>query len=91
MTQEPKHDNDVLDIEIADWKNFSEILRENDRLLFDQMMEECKQYKEAIATRGDLFTVECLLMTLILQQQKMIKGLMKQSDFPKSQTSIDEN
>ena len=70
-------DSSALDTEIADWKNFSEILRENDRVLFTQMLEECREYKDAINSKGELFTVESLLMSLILNQQKLIKELIK--------------
>jgi|GraSoiStandDraft_58_1057296.scaffolds.fasta_scaffold699845_1 hypothetical protein len=83
--------NDTVEEEIDSWQLFGSILRENDRKLFEQMLNECREYKNAIATRGDLFTVESLMMSLIFIQQKMIKELMKESGFPKSQTSIDEN
>lgn len=87
MTQATE--NNTIEEEIDSWQLFSSVLRENDRKLFEQMLNECRDYKNAIATRGDLFTVESLFMTLIFLQQKMIKELMKQSNFPKSQKSMD--
>jgi hypothetical protein len=83
----PSEDNQDEDLEnmdyvaeeIASWSNFSQVLRKNDRVLFDQMLNEVCQYENGIKSKGYLFKVESLLMSLIFVQQKMIKELINNS------------
>jgi hypothetical protein len=69
---------DILTQEIASWEGFSEILRQDDRKLFLQMLNECYQLTEAINSRGELYVTESLLMGLVFLQHKMIHLLMNQ-------------
>ena len=62
--------------EIDSWRPYAEALREEDRLVFGQMMNSVSaSYKEAIdrAERG--YDTESLLMSIILSQQKTINWL----------------
>jgi hypothetical protein len=68
-------DNNLLSREIESWKSsFAYALRAEDRGIFFEMLKVCEYYSEAIKSKGELPT-ESLLMTLILEQQKMIKRL----------------
>lgn len=75
VTQEKKHD--FLDDETRSWFDFSSIMRSEDRKLFQQMMKECYKYRDSIASKGELFSTESMLMSLIFIQQKMITSLIE--------------
>ena len=79
---EQKEDNysiNTLAKEIESWKDFRYALREEDALLFDKMLSECRQnrdYIRAVSSKGEYYSAESLFMLLILQQQKMINELI---------------
>jgi len=68
--------DDILSDEIKSRESFGEILRLNDRGLFFQMLNECKVYESGAATKGSILSTESLLMSIIFNQQKMIKDLL---------------
>jgi hypothetical protein len=69
---------DILTKETESWKSFEYALREENRILFDKMLSECKTkgYANAVNTKGESFSAESLFMALIFQQQKMISQLI---------------
>jgi hypothetical protein len=72
-------DDDILAKEIESWKAFRYALREEDALLFNEMLSECgqnKDYIRATNSKGEYFSAESLFMLLVLQQQKMINELI---------------
>jgi hypothetical protein len=82
---EEEHMN-VLTKEIESWKGFEYALREENRILFNKMIEECKRegYANAVNTKGKSFAAESLFQVLIFQQQKMISQLIaKLSEYKK--------
>ena len=69
----------ILNKEINSWSNFEYALREENRLLFNKMLSECKEnegYIKAAGSKDEFFSVESLFMVLILQQQKMINEVI---------------
>jgi hypothetical protein len=84
MTEEKKHENDdknIVQKEIELWNNyFGYALREENRILFNQMLSEClsdeEQYHNAVNSKGENYSTESLFMALIFQQQKMITQLI---------------
>ena len=71
--------DDILTKEIDSWSNFEYALREENRLLFDRMLSECKENKDlarAINSKDEFYSAESLFMVLILQQQKTINELI---------------
>jgi hypothetical protein len=77
-------DKDLLAKEIHSWESFKYALREENAVLFDQMLKECQnnegeeaQFANAVNSKGELFSAESLFMTLILQQQRMINKLIQ--------------
>jgi len=83
MSQNELNENgnvdDILAKEIESWKDFSHALREEDALLFDKMLSECRQNKDYITaanSKGKYYSAESLYMLLVLQQQKMINELI---------------
>src|SRR5919201_6445920 len=73
------HNNSILTKEIDSWNNFEYALREDNRLLFNKMLSECREnedYIRAANSKDEFFSAESLFMVLILQQQKMINYLI---------------
>jgi hypothetical protein len=71
--------DNILTKEIDSWSNFEYAPREEDRLLFNKMLSECKEnedYIRAASSKGEFFSTESLFMMLILQQQKTINELI---------------
>jgi hypothetical protein len=69
----------TLTQEIGSWSNFEHALREENRLLFNEMLYECKENKDLIRSansKDGYFSAESLFMALILQQQKTITELI---------------
>ena len=67
--------NDAIDREVEGWQKFESIMYQEDRVLFDKMMSEAKQYLAGFPpSKHD--PAEMLFMTLIFQQQKIINKLL---------------
>lgn len=71
-----KNCEDFLTKEIESWKGFEYALREENRILFHEMLDECRKYGDAAIAKGDNYSTESLFMALLLQQQKMINQLI---------------
>ena len=62
--------------EIDSWRPFVEALREEDRLVFREMMNSVSaSYAEAIEHSERGYDTESLLMSIVLNQQKTISWL----------------
>jgi hypothetical protein len=68
-----------LDKEIQRWSGFARALRKDDRETFEQLMDVCRNYASAgsNATRPVLF--EAMVMCILVEQQKTLNRLKKQS------------
>ena len=86
--QKEEDDDEQLDLllhkEIQSWDCFKYALREENAILFDQMLKKCLEYDKegvqfakAVNSKGENFTAESLFMVLILQQQRMINQLIQ--------------
>src|SRR5215203_6275022 len=71
---------DILIKEIESWRSFVDSLssKEEDRDLFNNMINDCYKYAAAINAKGEPFPTEPLIMALLLSQHKMIDWLTKQ-------------
>ncbi len=72
-------DEDTLVQEIESWRGFADALREEDRLLFLDMLNECYQYINCINSKGDYFSTESLMMSLVFVQHKIINWLINRN------------
>jgi hypothetical protein len=56
----------------------SHALREENRILFNQMLGECKrkEYLDCVNSKSKSLSAESLFLVLILEQQKMINEMM---------------
>ena len=76
LTTTHTDDDKILEHEIESWNSFGSILRNGNRIIFGQMLEDIKTYSEATKAKGKYFSFESMCMGLILQQQKMINELL---------------
>ena len=67
-----------LDKEMQSWSRFARALRKEDRVVYDQLMDVCRNYASAgnHATRSVLF--EAMIMCILLDQQKLLNRLKKE-------------
>jgi hypothetical protein len=72
---------DILTQEIQAWTGFADALREEDRVLFLRMLEQCYQYTDSINSKGEYYSTESLLMSLVFVQHKIINWLMNKGSF----------
>ncbi|NND86141.1 MAG: hypothetical protein HKM23_02185 [Nitrosopumilus sp.] len=68
--------DDLLAKEIRSWKSFGDGLRLEDRKIFNNMIRQCYKYLESINAKGEPYTTESLMLSLILIQHKMIDFLI---------------
>ncbi len=62
---------DILTKEIESWKGFADSLHsEQDRKVFEKMLNDCYRYAAAINVKGEPFPSESLLIALLLSQHK---------------------
>jgi hypothetical protein len=69
----------LLSEEIKSWGHFEYALREENRILFNKMLSECRENEDlarAANSKDEYFSAESLFMALILHQQKTINELM---------------
>ena len=74
----------ILRNEIKSWEHFEYALREENRILFNKMLSECKEnedYIRAASSKDEYYSAESLFMALILQQQKTINEFIQQALF----------
>ena len=72
---------DILTIEIQAWSGFADALREEDRVLFLRMLKQCYQYIYSINSKGEYYSTESLLISLIFVQHKIIDWLINNGNF----------
>src|SRR5215211_2962588 len=63
----------ILQKELDKWKTYSDILRKPNRDLFNQMLQSSYKYSNAIDAKGENYSTESLLMSLLFEQQHKIK------------------
>jgi hypothetical protein len=77
----------VLDREVQKWSGFARALRKDDRAAFDRLMDICRNYASAGSnvTRPVLF--EAMVMSILLDQQKLLDKLEKELCASRKQSS----
>ena len=68
--------DDLLAKEIQSWKSFGDTLRLEEHKLFNKMLRQCYSHIKAINAKGEPYTTESLLLSLILTQHQMIEFLI---------------
>ena len=68
-----EEENTILTKEIESWRKLEYALREEDRILFNKMLNECQkeEHSKAFNAKGECnSTTESLFMALILSSKK---------------------
>ncbi len=67
----------ALDLEVLRWSSFSRALRKEDRDVFEQLIDVCRNYASAgsNSTRPVLF--EPMVLSILIDQQKTLNILKK--------------
>jgi len=68
---------DILSKEIESWERFRYALREENRILFEEMLDRCKKKDYVDCAANENFSAEVLFLILIFEQQKMINELIR--------------
>ena len=63
----------VLDREIENWESYASGLNETDKELFYQMLKSANNYSPSIEAKGESYTTESLIMSLLLEFHKKLK------------------
>jgi hypothetical protein len=71
-----RYDDKILENEIKSWTSFGEILRNENRINYHQMLEDTKVSSASAKAKGEVFSFESMCMALIIRQQKMINELL---------------
>jgi hypothetical protein len=64
----------VLDRELENWSSFASKLHETDKELFYQMLKSAYKYSGSIEAKGELYSTQSLLMSLLLEHHKKLSG-----------------
>ena len=64
-----------LESEVNSWKPYADALRQEDRIVFKDMMNAISSYGEAVESSGRGYDTEALMMSILLNQQKAINWL----------------
>jgi hypothetical protein len=68
----------ILQKELDKWKTYSDILRQPNRDLFNEMIQSAVyKYSSAIDAKGENYATESLLMSLIFEQHKLMKNISR--------------
>lgn len=61
---------DILIKEIETWKSYANCLRKKDRELFEQMLKSCYKHSSSINAKGEDYSTESLLISILFEQYK---------------------
>jgi hypothetical protein len=64
--------NTILKREIEKWNNYYSVLRKPNRILFEEMLQSSYKYSDSINAKGEQFSTESLMLSLIFEQDKLI-------------------
>ena len=65
-------ESNILQNEEKKWKTYSNILRQPNRDLFNEMIKSVYKYSKAIDAKGENYATESLLMSLLVEQYKKL-------------------
>jgi hypothetical protein len=71
---ECNNNSTILKRELDKWKSYSDILRKPNRDLFNQMLQSSYKYSNAIDAKGENYTTESLLISLLFEQYKILNN-----------------
>lgn len=73
------------------WRKFRSLLSKSDRKKFDTMFSTCRLYNSASANAARPIVLECIIMSIILNDFKRLTELMKKTNNKKTLTQDQSN
>jgi len=65
----------TLQEELRRWKNFQDVLRIDERLIFQDMMDECVRRTVAAAANGFLLSSKLMFLSVLFTHEKALREL----------------
>jgi hypothetical protein len=62
----------LLERELGNWESFASNLEKTDKNLFNQLLKFAYKYSGAIEAKGENCSTQSLLMSLLLEQHKVL-------------------
>ena len=69
------HD-DAITKAMSSWQGFASVMTAEDREYFEGMLGRCYKYARSIEAKSKPFENEALFMSIIFEQEKMIRWLL---------------
>jgi hypothetical protein len=80
----------ALESEINRWNGFARALRSEDREVFEELMDSCRNTAMAAGNATNPILFEPMVMSILLAQQKRILALEKKLDINPHESRIPE-
>jgi hypothetical protein len=77
----------ALDIELQRWSGFARALRKEDREVFEQLLDICRNYASASSNAVRPIIFEPMIMAILLHQQKTLNKIEKDLDAIRNEPS----
>ena len=69
----------LLKREIDKWNNYSSVLRKQNRILFEEMLQSSYKYSVAINAKGKEFSTESLFISLFDQHKILLRNIVSKN------------
>ena len=65
----------ILEVEIKRWEGFLKALRREDKVAFEELMNECRCYASAAGAATRPVVAEAMFMSILLSHQRSLKEM----------------
>ncbi len=65
----------LFELEVESWRPFLDALRQEDRQIARELIDECRKFAEAIESSGKTYLVEPFFLSILIAQEKRIKAV----------------
>jgi len=72
----------MLEEELKRWKRFQDVLRIEDRPIFEEMMDLCRRYASEAGNLASPSKTEAMILTILFAHHKTLKELRRMTDIP---------
>jgi hypothetical protein len=70
----------MLEEELRKWKRFQDILRIDDREIFEDMMDECRRHASEAGNLASPSKTEAMILSILFAHHKALKQLQEKID-----------
>jgi hypothetical protein len=65
----------LFELEVESWRPFLDALRQDDRQIALELIDECRKFAEAMESSGKGYLVEPFFLSILIAQEKRIKAV----------------